>query len=198
MTARKAFSTVGLALAVAFVTMSAPRPAMAQNSTVRLLEQIVKQLNSFGDVSHSWSRLLPAGERFVVLADFDNQAVLDRNTGLVWEKSPNPATFSWTTARIACMNSVLRFKDGGWRLPSMPELMSLFDRRNSQPALPTGHPFEIGPNDHFWSATTFADSTGQFAWDARVQDGAAGAHDKTLTNWAKAWCVRGSMNADSY
>ena len=45
----------------------------------------------------TWHQILPAAQRFVMV--MNNQAVLDRETGLVWEKSPtapptNPSTFT--------------------------------------------------------------------------------------------------------
>ena len=64
-------------------------PVGAQSSRDPL-EQIFSLLMSFGDVSTSWSRALPAADRFVVLADFNNEAVLDRNTGLLWQRTPDP------------------------------------------------------------------------------------------------------------
>lgn len=40
----------------------------------------------------SWDQKLPAATRFVVLMDWNNEAVLDRETGLVWEQAPAGGT----------------------------------------------------------------------------------------------------------
>lgn len=49
----------------------------------------------------SWDQTLPASTRFTVLSNFAGAAVLDRNTGLVWEKSPsNDARFYCANGRV--------------------------------------------------------------------------------------------------
>jgi hypothetical protein len=40
-------------------------------------------------VTQNWDKKLPNEARFTILADFNNQAVRDNETGLVWERSPN-------------------------------------------------------------------------------------------------------------
>ena len=102
----------------------------------------------------SWDQTLPASTRFVVLSNMNNQAVLDRETGLVWHRTPGPAQ-SLTLAGFECTGSSIgnRF---GWRLPTLNELMSLFDpSATSAPGLPAGHPFTglDAPVDKFWSVT---------------------------------------------
>jgi len=92
----------------------------------------------------SWDQTLPAATRFIVLSNFASAAVLDRNTGLVWEKSPDPAPHKWDFARTSCAAKEVGGQMG-WRLPSLPELASLIDRSVTQgPTLPTGHPFATG------------------------------------------------------
>jgi hypothetical protein len=51
MTAKKVFASVGLTLAITLVVMAVPRSAMAQSATVKLLEEIVSQLDAIENVS---------------------------------------------------------------------------------------------------------------------------------------------------
>jgi hypothetical protein len=76
----------------------------------------------------TWSNIIPnTAKRFVVLVDFNNQAVLDRETRLVWEESiAGGSGVTWAEAAYACINKNV----GGrkvWRLPSITELLSLVD-----------------------------------------------------------------------
>ena len=41
----------------------------------------------------AWAQKLPAATRFVVLTNWKSQAVLDKETGLVWERSPQGGGF---------------------------------------------------------------------------------------------------------
>src|SRR5262245_29587447 len=45
--------------------------------------------------------------RFVVLSNFGGQAVLDRETGLVWERSPNAAFHTQRTALDVCVGKTV-------------------------------------------------------------------------------------------
>jgi len=89
----------------------------------------VMQRAGVGDVNGvppNWDKALPATQRFVVLAAFNNDAIRDNNTGLVWEKSPRTATATWNGARFTCINKNVGGQKG-WRLPSIPDLASLID-----------------------------------------------------------------------
>ena len=90
----------------------------------------------------SWDQTLPSATRFIVLSNFNSQAVLDRNTGLVWERSPQTTTEVWNASRRTCANRIVGDQKG-WRLPSFTELSSLVDPTVPVPGptLPPGHPF---------------------------------------------------------
>ncbi len=138
--------------------------------------------------------------RFIVLTNWSSAAVLDRETGLVWEQSPDGTyTYTWSDARSACANKNIGGRKG-WRLPSFAELASLVDPNNVDPtfvkaALPPGHPFTNVQLDNYWSASSFADAP-TVAWFVGFRNGFVGPNNKTFT--FSVWCVRGGMNADQY
>ena len=97
----------------------------------------------------SWDQTVPASTRFIVLSNFSSQAVLDRNTGLVWEKTARPPA-SRGNAVFACWDATTGGQMG-WRLPKVEELTSLADPSNySTSPLPAGHPFVNVEGNAFW------------------------------------------------
>jgi hypothetical protein len=145
-------------------------------------------------VTQNWDKNLPSASRFTVLTAFNSQAVLDRETGLVWEQSPAVTTETWFSARGAC---AIKNVGGriGWRLPSLPELSSLVDPSVAPPGptLPVGHPFSNVQMDTYWSGSTLL---GTNAWEVSFFDGLV--RSPLQTSLRRAWCVRGGMNTDAY
>ena len=89
----------------------------------------------------SWDQSLPAAQRFIVLANFNQEAVLDRETGLVWQRAVNPFLIPLFNATLNC--NVLRIAGKmGWRLPTIQEYLSLVDASANSTVLPAGHPFQ--------------------------------------------------------
>lgn len=165
------------------------------------LDEIIGKLNNAGsgetNYTQRWDRALPAGARFTILAAFYNQAVLDNNTGLVWEQSPAVTTANFQDSTYACANKVIGGQKG-WRLPAVPELGSLVDvlAVSPGPAVQPGHPFANVQSTYYWSATTHA-VTPVTAWTLDFSTGSFGSDNKMGGNHL-AWCVRGPMNADTY
>lgn len=143
----------------------------------------------------SWSNIIPnASRRFVVLLDFTNAAVLDRETGLVWEKSPAIAGVDWSTASYECLNKNVGGRKG-WRLPSAFELATLIEPSVAAPGptLAPGHPFANIQAVLYWSATTGGGAQTD-ALGVSFFFGNINFASRTGNN--PFWCVRSSMNTD--
>lgn len=106
-----------------------------------------------------WDQVLPAEQRFVVLPAFNSDAVLDKETGLVWEKSPQTTAVSSSNVRLTCANKAVGGRKG-WRLPSLPELASLVDPSVASPGptLSSGHPFLNVQSTNYWSTSAHAEN----------------------------------------
>ena len=119
----------------------------------------------------------------------DDEAVLDLETGLVWDRSPDTGTSAWYAAVANCTNREVGGRKG-WRLPTAAELGTLVDATQAAPALPSGHPFINVQNAIYWTATTDAGSTTRARAVAFNVGITYYVFPKTTNyNW---WCVRGA------
>ena len=141
----------------------------------------------------AWSQKLTTN-RFVILANWNGEAVLDRETGLVWERAPDPTRHEWVFAHFYC-NQLTVGGRKGWRLPSLAELASLIDPSVAfpGPALPPGHPFSPGSSGIHWSAST-GGSGPNAAWGMSFAAGDVG--NFVRSGVFNVWCVRGGAGAD--
>lgn len=130
----------------------------------------------------SWSKILTT-DRFELVME-NNEAVLDRETGLVWQRVATNVKYNWDVAQSVCYNLEIGGRKG-WRLPTLAELSTLVEPANDDPALPANHPFTIsgfvlvGPGnglaDNFWTSTPYSGLTG-FAWHIYFYNGKAFSH----------------------
>jgi len=181
--------SVILLIAAAFVL-----PVGAESPKASL-EQILDLLRSFGDVSTSWSRALPAADRFEVLADFNNEAVLDRNTGLVWQRTPDNVGRPVWSASYYCLDANIGGQKG-WRLPNITELTSLVDPSvTTEPMLPAGAPFEFNRHVFFWSGTMRHGFT-DLVWSVNFRLGIVDDAEFPLN--LSTLCVRGGPAVDPF
>jgi Protein of unknown function (DUF1566) len=82
-----------------------------------------------------------------------DDAVFDKETGLVWERSPATDRKTFDGAVVYSTTRVVAGRKG-WRLPAIEELLSLVDPNVTNPTLPAGHPFVNLMLDYFyWSMT---------------------------------------------
>ena len=149
-----------------------------------------------GNDTLRWDQVLPAAQRFIVLPAFNSDAVLDKETGLVWEKSPATTAGNSSNARSTCANKAVGGRKG-WRLPSMPELASLVDPSVASPGptLPQGHPFLNIQPSNYWSASAHVENP-TLTWGVGFGTGNVLGVSKAFDN--RVWCVRGGMNTAQY
>ena len=113
-----------------------------------------------------WSETLSFELSDITVARFTDNGdgtVTDMKTMLMWFKDASVLNgYMYMEAVKACTMypiwSFAGYKD--WRLPSMPELMSLIDKSQSDPALPSGNPF-VNVQERYWSTKELA---GYEAW----------------------------------
>jgi len=119
-------------LLTAVLLLALPKPANAQTAAAGPYYAMPSWDQTIACTS------LASCPRFIVLSNFANQAVLDRETGLVWERSPSVDLVN--AISNSCGFRVVGNRQG-WRLPTTAELRSLVDPTQTNPALPPGHPF---------------------------------------------------------
>ena len=160
--------------------------------TVIIVFTVILVLPCFVSAGDQWSKKISGKGRFKNV--LEREAVLDKETGLVWEKSPSTSTDTWTNAISHCADLEVGGRKG-WHLPTVEQLASLVDTSvGSDPKLPSGHKF-LNVSGGYWSATTYAGNTAD-AWFVTFFDGSV--HNSIKSNVTHAWCVRGGQSHDAY
>ncbi len=118
----------------------------------------------------------------------------DNLTGLTWQTDPDSTARTWADAIDYCNNLVTGsiVTNDNWRLPNINELLSIIDRGQINPALPSGI-FTLPANTWFWSATPYAVGTPSSlnAWAVNMANGEVDDLDKTTFPYAM--CVTGQF-----
>jgi hypothetical protein len=171
-------AVMALAVYVGIVRAGPLDPPGPVGSTMKTLDEI----------PGSWHRTLSAtGSDPCNTARFrcvmNNEAVLDLETGLVWERDLGPpnAPTDWYNAQQTCWAIEIGGR-GGWRLPKVEEIGSLHP-------LPSGHPF-LNVNSENWTAT-ISPYNNIWAYTFPVTPLV-----KPLTDLHDYWCVRGPAGVD--
>ena len=180
-------------LVLAFIGMGIYMPGTIVAGNLEPSNPPGSTMKTLDEIPPSWSQILPASERFELVLNY--QAVLDKETGLVWEQSPGTDTYHWFDACYQCINKNVGGRKG-WRLPTVEELSSLVDTSGGTSSLPSGHPFSNVQLTYYWSSTTSAGNTA-LAWLVSFALGDVFGLDKSTLNYY-VWCVRGSKGNDGY
>jgi hypothetical protein len=133
----------------------------------------------------AWDQTLPPAVRFVILTNFQNDAVLDRETGLVWARQAAQVHGDREFREGFGPTTCFALKIGnrrGWRLPTGAELMTLLDPSRpfvpGSPRFPEGHPFRLLPLISgpllFWASDLFRNDSNDVQtrlWVAEISSG---------------------------
>jgi hypothetical protein len=163
------------------------------SSLARTVTSTVMGLMTVLLASAAATQTLPAfsqSERFIVLDKFNEQAVLDRTTQLVWERLPHSTAVTWLTATTRCSLKTAGDQTG-WRLPTFIELMTLveppLEKMTHSPALPPGHPFQGVKAGAYWTINDSSIQPG-LAYTVDLLHADVVPRDKTQSH--PIWCVR--------
>ena len=169
-------------------------PSAPPGPTMKTLDQAPSK----DEVIPPWSQALPASERFklVMMGGMGGEAVLDRETGLVWQRSPwtNTNTWDWTWTGNAQFHCAATIGGGrlGWRVPTVQELGSLMDVYVSDsPKLPSGHPFVNVQSGFYWTSTPVNGRDMIYV----VGFGEGSVMMGSKSNAYYTWCVRGGQGS---
>ena len=198
---RRLIASTSLAAAIS-VSVSAQGQGQGQGS-VASHQEMLNRINDLAlkldEVPPAWSRSLSASDtadacnssRFKCV--MDGNAVLDSETGLVWERTPDDTTtrFAWSAAKSRCLAKTTGNRKG-WRLPSIHELWSLAEiaAGDATPQIPAGHPFLSNLTGTHWSSSTNPANDEARAVDLQATGGMF-ENDAVKTTERITWCVRG-------
>ena len=92
--------------------------------------------------------------------DETDDAVLDKETRLIWQRSPLDIHFMWNEANQYCLQLELANRRG-FRMPTVEELGSLLDENGGSPTspalLPADHPFiDVQPYPYHSSTSAYS------------------------------------------
>ena len=161
---------------------------------------VASTMKTLDDISPSWHRVLVANDgadschssRFLCV--MGGAAVLDHETGLVWEQAPSSAGQHWYSAVRFCQNAQIGGRYG-WRLPSIEEARSLLDGTG---ILPAGVFSNVQETHYYWSAS--AEIAGPIPQALMIRFDAVAPNlpsDKAgFATTLHAWCVRSGAGTE--
>jgi hypothetical protein len=111
--------------------------------------------------------------------------VVDRVTGLTWQRRVDAVSRSWVDATGYCACLALGGHED-WRLPTRMELVSIVDFSRHSPAVDV-EAFPDTPGAWFWTSSRWADDP-TFAWYLYFENGFSNFNDQEATYRVR--CVR--------
>lgn len=128
---------------------------------------------------------LPNEQSYEFVEGSADAIVHDRVTGLDWQRTLDPASFTWSAASLHCAAlSYGGFSD--WRVPTRIELVSLLDLSRTDPAI-TLAAFPDTASEWYWTASEDASDEAR-AWDVYFYFGYPDVAERVTENRVR--CVR--------
>ncbi len=173
-----------------------PQQLQILTGKIDQIQQSLTAIQNSVSSGGAWYQILPSNQRFLLV--MGGQAVLDLETGLVWERQPqNPnGPPDFVGAVRYCANLDLGGRKG-WHLPTIEQLTRLVDTSvTGSPKLPGGHPFSNVSDTGFYFALPpgfnwgvvgvglvfFGTGQATISFDPGCSDGGCGSEHQ--------WCVR--------
>ncbi len=111
--------------------------------------------------------------------------VLDRTTGLEWQRASDDTLRNWDTAQVYCRDLELAGKND-WRLPLPSELQSIIDYSRFDPAINLAV-FPATESGFYWTSFNYALGSTS-AWSVDFQSGVLNRFLKVVARYVR--CVR--------
>lgn len=168
-------------------TVSTHRFRIGADGGTRLIAESMSNMGRVRCVRREASRTVPE-PRYGVSGESPDDIVTDHGTGLVWQRRPSNATYSFADAQTYCAG--LTLGGGGFRMPSMKELQTVLDE--GAPNLVDPEVFPDLPqtqNVTFWTSTKSARGPND-AWFVRGGFTLDGAIDAGVSAKFYARCVK--------
>ncbi|HKU39179.1 MAG TPA: DUF1566 domain-containing protein [Polyangiales bacterium] len=112
--------------------------------------------------------------------------VRDNSTELTWQQGSDSMRRTWSDAGVYCAQ--LQLVGGGWRLPTLNELLTIVDPARTTAPVIDSKAFPGTPADTFWSANGFTGDA-KYAWTIDFRYGNS-AKDHAKSAGAYVRCVR--------
>jgi hypothetical protein len=118
-----------------------------------------------------------------------SNTVIDKGTGLEWQKHDDGTSRDWQNALAYCENLSLNSRTD-WRLPNIRELKSIVDVSRYYPAVDPVFPSRLA---YYWSATSVANYPSTSAWTVSFANGDDNWYVKTDRYYVR--CIRAGISS---
>jgi hypothetical protein len=182
-------SIIGLVMFIAVMSIALIATEMLRAGQLTPSAPPSPTMKTLDQIPPAWSQKITDGAKRFELV-LDGAAVLDKETGLVWTRSPDTVKRTWDDARDQC-GILTTGGRRGWRLPTVEEFTSLedMDVPGYGLKLPAGHPFQNVQECNYWTSNTLISDTTQ-AWIVCINLASPTVWTKSAAKWYM-WPVRG-------